>query len=234
MTCRFLASLLIALTAVAGEALAQAYCAPPKKMPKSPPPQPPPAVCQPQVCGKCTTSPCYVDSGIYVNDFLDLSIPTNGFPLLVARHYDSSVTVDGPLGIGWTSSLTPHLYYAAYLYATNAYQYEAEVIMPEGVQYRFSNNGGGGFTPPSGRLDTLVRNADGTFTMTLQHSRSSYSFAADGSLTAMTDEFGNAVIFTYDGNGRVQTIADASGSGRSLSIAWNPQGRIADVSDSTS
>src|SRR5206468_1671139 len=70
-------------------------------------------------------------------------------------------------------------------------------------------------------------------TMTLQRSRSALSFNADGSLARMTDDFGNALTFTYDGNGRVQTIADASGSGRSLSVTWNPQGRIADVSDSS-
>ena len=234
MTARSLLLLFAAALAGAANVSAQSWCAPPTVIPKGPPPSPPPAVCQPRVCGKCTTSPCYVDSGIYVNDAVDLSIPTNGFPLVISRHYDSSVTVDGPLGIGWTSSLTPHLYYAVYLYAANVYQYEADVIMPDGVQYRFSNNGGGSFTPPAGRLDTLVRNSDGTFTMTLQRSRSTYSFAADGSLTAMTDDFGNAVIFTYDGNGRVQTVADASGSGRSLSVTWNPQGRIADVSDSSS
>ena len=223
----------VALAVVARGAFAQAYCAPPKTMPKSPPPPPPPAVCQSQVCGKCTTSPCYVDSGIYVNDAIDLNIPTNGFPLLVARHYDSSLTVDGPLGIGWTSSLTPHLYYATYLYSANAYQYEVNVIMPDGARYRFTANGDGTFAPPTGRRDALVRNANGTFTMTLERSRSVLSFAADGSLTTMADNFGNALAFTYDGSGRLQTVADASGSSRALTVTWNPQGRIADISDSS-
>ena len=44
---------------------------------------------------------------------------------------------------------------------------------------------------------------------------------------------GNAGL-TYDSDARVQTVADASGSGRSLSVTWNPAGRIADVSDSSS
>jgi len=225
--------LAVALAGAAVEALAQAYCAPPKTTPQPPPPPPPPPPCEPKVCNKCTTSPCYVDSGIYVNDAVDLSIPTNGFPLLVGRHYDSSLTVDGPLGIGWTSSLTPHLYYATYLYAPNVYQYEADVIMPEGARHHFTMASDGTFAPPPGRRDTLVRNANGTFTMTLQRSRSTYSFGTDGSLTSMTDDFGNALTFTYDANGRVQTIADASGSSRSLTVTWNPQGRIADISDSS-
>lgn len=231
---RLLLPLLGMLLMIAVDVRAQAYCAPPKPMPQSAPPPPPPAVCQPQACNKCTTSPCYVDSGIYVNDAVDLSIPTNGFSLLVARHYDSSLTDDGPLGIGWTSSLMPHLYYATYLYAANVYQYEADVVMPDGARYRFTANGDGTFTPPGGRRDTLARNADGTFTMTLQRSRSVYSFNAAGSFVSMADDFGNALAFTYDGNGRVQSVADASGSTRSLTVTWNPQGRIADVSDSSS
>src|SRR4029077_16717459 len=88
---RLLVPLLGLLSIIAAEtAHAQAYCAPPKAVPSGPPSPPPPPVCQPRTCNKCTTSPCYVDSGIYVNDALDLSIPTNGFSLLVARHYDSS------------------------------------------------------------------------------------------------------------------------------------------------
>lgn len=212
----------------------QAFCAPPKTMPKDPPPPPPPPVCQPKVCEKCTASPCYVDSGIYVSDPVDLTIPTSGFPLVVSRHYDSSVTVDGPLGVGWTSSLMPHLFYATYLYATNVYQYEADVVMPDGARYRFSDVGNGTFAPPTGRRDALVRNPNGTFTMTLQQSRSVYAFAADGSLTSMIDDFGNTIAFTYDAAGRVQTVSDMSGSGRSLTVTWNPQGRMADISDSAS
>lgn len=218
------------IAAAAVDARAQAYCAPPKAMPKSPPPSPPPPVC----CGgRCTTSPCYVDSGIYVNDASDLSIRTNGFSLTVGRHYDSSLAADGPLGIGWTSSLAPHLYYATYLYAANAYLYEADIIMPDGARYRFTANADGTFAPPLGRRDMLVRNANGTFSMTLQRSRSIYAFNSDGSIASMTDNFGNALVFTYDPSGRVQTVTDASGSGRALTITWNPQGRIADVSDSS-
>jgi RHS repeat-associated protein len=235
-TARIALLLAMAVIAETTDALGQpsAYCAPPKVMPKSQPPSSPPAACQPVPgCNSCTRSPCYVDSGIYVNDVVDLTIPTSGFPLLLGRHYDSSIDADGPLGIGWTASLTSHLYYATYLYATNVYQYEADVVMPDGARYRFTTIGGGTFTPPPGRFDTLVRNGDGTFALTLQRSRSIFSFNADGSLARMTDDFGNALVFTYDGNGRVQTVADASGSGRTLSITWNPQGRIADVSDSS-
>src|SRR5438874_11221248 len=91
----------------------------------------------------------------------------------------------------WTSSLTPHLYYTTYLYATNVYQYEVNIIMPDGARYRFTDNQNGTFTPPAGRQDTLVRNTNATYTMTLQRSRSVFSFGVDGSMTSMTDDFGN-------------------------------------------
>src|SRR5262249_21899509 len=155
------------------------------------------------------------------NDAQDLQIPTaGGFPLVVSRHYDSSRLTDGPFGIGWISTINAHLYYATYLYAApSTYTREADISMPDGALYRFTMSGTS-FVAPPGRFDTLVRNADNTFTMTLQHSRSKFAFGTDGSLTSMTDDFGNAVNFTYDGSGRVTHVADAAGSGRYLDITW--------------
>lgn len=225
---------LIAITFLARSLFGQAFCAPPKKMPDDPPQDSQSPVCQPKKCNKCSASPCYVNSGIYVTDAVDLTIPTNGFPLDLSRHYDSSVTVDGPMGIGWTSSVTPHLYYATYYYAPNVYYYNAVMIMPDGAKFQFVGNANGTFAPPAGRYDTLVRNANGTFTMTLQRSRAVYSFGSDGALTNMADDFGNTLAFSYNANGQIQTVTDLSGSGRSLTVVWNPQGRIADVSDSSS
>ncbi|MGH7490535.1 MAG: DUF6531 domain-containing protein, partial [bacterium] len=134
------------------------FCVPPGSPAQPPPPDPTPPVCEPASCHRCSTSPCYAASGTYVNDFADLQIPTAGmYPLTVSRRYDSSRPADGPLGLGWSSSLTAHLYYATYLVsAPSTYSYEADIIMPDGVTYRFTTSGGA-FTPPLGRYDTLVK-----------------------------------------------------------------------------
>ncbi|HXH92278.1 MAG TPA: DUF6531 domain-containing protein, partial [Thermoanaerobaculia bacterium] len=165
------------------------FCVPPGTPAQPPPPDPTLPVCEPAACHSCSTSPCYAKSGTYVNDFTDLQIPTAGmYSLTVSRRYDSSRPADGPLGVGWSSSLTAHLYYATYLVsAPSTYSYEADVVMPDGVIYRFTTNGSA-FTPPSGRYDTLVRNADETYSLTLQHTRSVYRFNTDGSLASLTDD----------------------------------------------
>jgi len=208
------------------------FCVPGTTPAQPGPPDPPPPVCEPKACDKCSKSPCYLRTGTYVNDFVDLQIPTVGrYPLTVSRRYDSSRPADGPLGAGWSSSLTAHLYYATYLVsAPSTYSYEANIVMPDGVVYRFTTNGNA-FTPPLGRYDTLVKNGDGTYALTIQHSRSVYRFNADGSLASLTDDYGNVITYTNDASGRIQRMADSAGSGRYIDVTWGADGRIASLTD---
>ena len=198
------------------------------------PPTPCPK-CQPKACKKCTTSPVYAASGVYETSGTDLSIPTNGFPLEASRQYSSAHAIDGPTGFGWSSSFHARLHYAVYLFAApSTYQRMATVIMPDGNHYEFTDNGAGVFTPPLGRYDNLVRNTDGTFDLTLQRSRSKLHFGTDGALLSLTDDYGNALTYTYDAtSGRLQRVSDASGSSRYLDVTWGPNGRISAVQDNT-
>ncbi|PYQ29652.1 MAG: hypothetical protein DMF56_11865 [Acidobacteria bacterium] len=209
------------------------FCVPPSQPAAPPPPDTNPPVCDPE-CHNCSASPCYPAFGTYVDQVTDLQISTVGFPLTVSRRYDSARPSDGPLGAGWSSSLTAHLYYAVYLQsAPNTYSYEANVLMPNGTVSRFTNSGGGTFSPPFGRRDSLVHNGNSTWSLAIQNSRTVYLFGADGSLQSVTDDYGNAITFTYDANGRVQRLADAAGSGRYVDVTWGPNGRIASVTDHT-
>lgn len=211
------------------------FCVPGKKPAEPPPPDPNPPVCEPKKCDRCSKSPCYLVTGTYVNEFTDLQIPTAGtYPLTVSRRYESSRPTDGPLGAGWSSSLTAHLYYATYLVAApSTYSYEADVVMPDGVLYTFSVNSGGTFTAPFGRYETLVLNGDGTYTLTLYRGRGVFRFNADGSIASLTDEYGNQITYTYDGSGRLQRIADTAGSGRYIDVTWGADGRIASLTDNS-
>jgi RHS repeat-associated protein len=212
---------------------AQSFCGIPSPPPAPPPPPPPPPYCTPKDCNKCTKSPCYVATGGYTNDFNDLQIWTRGFPISVSRHYESSRFVDGPIGVGWMFSLTPRIYYAVYLYsAPSTYSHEAEVLTADGSLLRFSE-AGGVFSPTYGRTDSLVHNADGTFDLKPQNTRSTLHFNVDGTIAKMTDTFGNSVSFTYDGNGRLASVQDDAGSARSISVTWGSNGRIATLTDST-
>jgi RHS repeat-associated protein len=227
--------LILAASLVHVAAEAQTYCLTPSTVPQPPAPQRTPPICEPKPCNKCTNSPCYVATGIYARESVDLSIPTAGtFGLVASRLYDSSRVADGPLGLGWSSSLTPHLYYATYLVsAPSNYLHEADVELPDGVLYRFTVDSSGLFSPPAGRYDKLVRNGDGTYSLTIQHTRSVYNFGVDGSLTTLTDDFGNIITWTYDSAGRAQRVADSAGSGRYIDITWGADGRVNTLTDNS-
>jgi RHS repeat-associated protein len=169
---------------------------------------------------------------VYANDFTDLQIPTNGFPLTVGRHYESNRFIDGPLGIGWSSTLLPRLFDAVYLYSPSIFQHEIEILMPDGKLLPFLASNGSYITP-LGRRDQLTLNGNGTWDLTLQYSRSVMHFNADGTLDTMTDDFGNALKYAYNGNGALLSVADLSGSTRRLDITWGASGRIATVTDNT-
>lgn len=249
--CGIAASLFVTAIALRGDV--PVWCAEPIVAPPPPNPEPLPGCASPDssggpgsrpttgadgagsLCPKppCTGSPCYVGSGAYGDAVTDLAIPTIGLPLEVHRLYNSARVVDGALGPGWTSNMVSRLYYATYLFAApSTYQKEAVVAMPSGVTYRFTESTGGSFTAPAGRRDLLVRNPDGTFVLTLEHSRSKLKFASDGSISSLEDDYGNALAVTYDGSGRVQRISDQAGSGRFLTVTWAPNGRIGSIQDS--
>jgi RHS repeat-associated protein len=174
-----------------------------------------------------------VASGVYETRATDLELPTPGFSLLATRTYQSSHTVDGPTGYGWTSNLAAHLYYTTYLFAApSTYQREADITMPQGARLRFVDNGNGTFTPPANRYDTLVMNGDGTWDLTLMWSLSVLHFNVDGSLASQRDDYGNTLSYSYDGSGRLQQVADASGTGRFFNVFWGADGRISSVLDS--
>lgn len=196
-------------------------------------PPDPPAKCEPEVCGKCTKSPCYVGSGVYVRNEQDLMITAVSEPIEVSRRYQSTRVIDGQTGYGWTSSLSTRLHYTAYLKASpSSYQKEANVRMPDGAVYRFVENPDGSFAPPEGRFDTLVQNGDGTFDLWIQRTRTRLHFAAGGSLLSVVDDFGNTQTWTYL-NDRLQRVADSAGSNRYIDVTYGADGRISDVIDSS-
>jgi len=198
-------------------------------VPKAPPP-PPAARCT--EC-TCTASPCFVKNGNFVNSATDLTVSTSGLALKVSRSYDSARPVDGPAGVGWTLNIQSRLFYAVYLQSQGVFRREADVTMPDGSRYRFKENTDGvTYAPPTGRFEALVKNGDGSFDLTPQKTRQRYHFSSTGALMFMTDDGGNAINMIYDGSGRLQQLADASGSGRYVNLYYGADGRVSAVQDS--
>jgi RHS repeat-associated protein len=188
----------------------------------------------PKACPTCTGSPCLVSNGSYTTFAADLQLPTNGFPLAVSRTYESGRVIDGVLGVGWILNLSARLRYTTYLYAApSTYSKEADVLLPRGNRYRFTENTDGTFSPPSNRYDILVKNGDGSFDLTIADNSTKYHFSSTGAMQSITDEFGNVLTFTYDASGRLQHAADASGSGRYFDVSYGGDGRISLIQDHT-
>src|SRR5262249_53381570 len=114
------------------------------------------------------------------------------------------------------------------------YQKRAYVLLPDGARLKFTENANGTYTPPLGRYDTLVKNADGTFDITLQHSLAKIHFGGTGYASSIWDDYGNRLSISNGATGtKVQQISDLSGSGRFLTITWGGDGRIATIGDSS-
>jgi RHS repeat-associated protein len=194
---------------------------------------PPPPVCC-ACTGLCKYSPAYIMTGDYQFSSTDLQLPTRGFPLQVTRSYESQRYVDGAFGVGNSSNLI-----SAVTYVTNrfdppsTYYNEAVILMPNGMINRFRENTDGTFSAPAYSRDVLVKNGDGTFDLTPQVSRTKYHYSSTGKLLSITDEFNNAINYTYDGNGRLSQISDGTGSGRYINFGYGPNNRISSATDSS-
>jgi YD repeat-containing protein len=102
------------------------------------------------------------------------------------------------------------------------------LIGAEGRADRFTFNSGN-YTAPAGIDMKLVKNGDGTYTVT-QKNQTTWSFDETGKLLRLTDRFGNQSTLGYDGNGRLVSVSDPAGRG-SLTIVNDGSGRITSITD---
>jgi RHS repeat-associated protein len=96
--------------------------------------------------------------------------------------------------------------------------------------FAYSSNTGV-FTPADARVhDGLVKNGDGTYTLTTT-SNLIYHFTSTGQLTSIADLHGIAITLAYNGSQQLTTVTDPGG--RTLSFAYNPNGTLLSVTDPT-
>src|SRR6185295_5320273 len=93
----------------------------------------------------------------------------------------------------------------------------------------FVPRGDGTFDPPRWVHDQLIRNADGTYTLTIKRTRLKEDFSAQGKLARITDRNGNSVTLQYDAANRLVSVTDAVG--RVTRFNYNGSGKISEVVD---
>lgn len=172
--------------------------------------------------GGSAGDPVQTFSGAFLYGYTDVAIAGRGPALAFTRSYSSLDTRNGPLGQGWTHSFNSRL-----RHPTDG---TADILLvgPDGNTDRFTRNADETFSPSPATYRTLVRNADGTYTVT-DKARTRWQFDVSGNLTAIVDRYGNPITLTYNAAGEVVSIADPAGRG-SLTLAYT-SGLLTSVTD---
>lgn len=124
-----------------------------------------------------------------------------------------------PLGSGWTHT------YNISLKQNNNNSYT--MIEGDGSRMVLYNRGAF-YTPETSAYPVLLRNADGTATLTFKDG-STYSFSQSGLLTGMADLNDNTATLNYDAAGNLITITDPSG--RTITLSYDATKKITSIGD---
>jgi RHS repeat-associated protein len=154
-------------------------------------------------------------SGNFTTSATDAAVAVAGPPLEIQRTYNSlDPRTTGAFGAGWASSLDTAVIPDAD--ATG----NVVVALPDGQQLRFGYEASAGtYAPPAGSPDALVKNQDGTWTLT-DSTGYRYGFTGGGTLEAITSPAGLTQTLASNAGGEVTTVADTA-SGRALHLTWS-------------
>lgn len=154
----------------------------------------------------------------------DVRILDQGPMLELLFTYHSRDFYQGPFGRGWHSSLTSNA-----IDVTDGDLRHVIIRQGDGRRKRYRLESDGSFESPPGIYHSLVRNGDGSFTLTFKGGLE-HNYNANGQLVTITDINGLSVNVDYDSTGAIMTATTASG--RSVEFVKGPNGKIATVSDS--
>lgn len=185
--------------------------------------------------------PVYLHSGQFHHEVTDLVIPGRGMDLSFGHRYLAQTGTLSQFGFGW------HLNY-----------FERLVKLSSGSMSLWSGDGrqdiftlsGTQYVSPKGFYATLVKNTNGTYTLTDKEGTVK-SFDAQGKLTRIQDRNGNAIVLAYDpagllpiigpiGNGtrgeigRGYRLTQVTGTnGRVATLTYNADGLLSSIKDVT-
>ncbi|MCC6639923.1 MAG: hypothetical protein IT386_02025, partial [Deltaproteobacteria bacterium] len=159
-----------------------------------------------------------------------------GLDLRMVRSYNSRLAYDGPLGHGWTHTYDQHL--RRHDGDTPQDPSDDRIIWlgERGEEIPFDDPTGlaGVLAPDKGIHHRLVRESDGSLTLTLKEG-AVYRFLAPDTagkarLSSIEDRNGNTITCRYDVSGMLVAVADTAG--RELTFV-NTNGRLARIEDWT-
>lgn len=165
--------------------------------------------------------PVNIASGnMYINK-TDISNPAPGTPFEFVRTYNSADKQTGPLGWGWTHNFN------ITLKPPSDNTSNAVVFEGTGRTLSFSQVGAGTFKPIAGEYSTLTKTADSFIWE--KRDKTTYTFNANGRLQSIKDKNNNAVSLSYDDKGRLATITDTVG--RIYTLSYDDKNHITSIKD---
>ncbi len=163
----------------------------------------------------------YSHSGEYSTTIEDIRIPARGMPISIRRTYSShSAPVNTHFGHGWDLNVNKKL--------EEGELWTLWLHTGENRKLQYYEIGDDEFWCP-GRYGTIVRNPDGSYTLTGKH-QDRLEFDANGDLVAAVDRNGNMITLTYDAPGAgPATLTDATG--RQITFAYDDSGLLTSITD---
>lgn len=210
----------------------------------APPPPGDAGGCCPYTFGKpdaaaFSPDPVNLATGSFTSNADDLVLPGRVLGFAFTRWYNSADDRAGPLGPGWTHSFN---------WSLTDNGATVELRRGDGRRDAFTRNPDETYANPPNVFDSLVKNADGTYTLTLT-SQVAYEFSTTGQLvrvhepsgnqvtlaytgvnpTTITNTAGRQITLTYDGSNRLTQLQDPLG--RKVTYAYDASGRLTTVTD---
>jgi RHS repeat-associated protein len=153
-----------------------------------------------------------VANGNLVLHSLDLKINGPGLSLRLDRFYNSRSTGSGAFGVGGVLSTGRDV-------GVQVGSSSVTFTGPSGFTAVFTGTGPS-YTAPAGINADLVKQADGTYTLTYRKSGEKLSFTSGGFLTSDADRNGVAIQLAYDSSNMLSSITDTAG--RVTTVGYDP------------
>lgn len=155
--------------------------------------------------------------------YTDIAIAGRGPTPVFVRSYNSARTRVGGLGPGWTHN------YSIRLFKPNESTEDVVVWDGNGKADLYTHNSDSSYSIPQAVTNKLVKNANGTYTLTNKE-QFRWEFSETGLLLRMIDKFGNQSTLEYNSSDQVTRVNDPAGRG-ALVFSYNENGLLISVTD---
>ena len=167
----------------------------------------------------------YGERGEFFQNVTDLAIPgrpgaADSLQFKIQRFYRSAATNSGALGRNWDHSYLERL----------EVEPDGSIMDHNGLgrNDRYLLNNHGSYVAPAEFYTTLVKNPDGSYTLTYRD-RTVKEFDSSGKIQRIQDRNANVLAFSYDAQNRLQTVTDTFG--RAITYTYDGSNRIHEITD---